>query len=225
VSVLIFVIDVKSTKLDADMEDFKKCIENLQEFSKDAKLLCLVHKMDLVHAREERAKVFQSVSDALLRNSVPFPVTCFQTSIWEETLYEAWSKIVNSMIPNADLIQDHMNEFMNTIEAEEVILFEKATFLDIAHTTRERLEVLYKDVHRFERLSNIIKMFKLSCMKSGTHLRSMQVHNSSFDAFLDEFTHNTYILVVVADAQVHKAATSLNIRNARPHFEKLLQGV
>jgi len=224
VSVLIFVVDVKSTKLDADLQDFQKCIENLREFSKDAQVFCLVHKMDLV-PREDRPKVFQNVTSLVTRLAEPFRLTCFETSIWEETLYKAWSQIVNSMIPNADRIQEHMKAFMNTIEAEEVILFEKATFLDLAHTTRERPEILYKDVHRFERLSNIIKMFKLSCMKSGTHLRSMQVHESKFDAFLDEFTHNTYILVVVADGQVHKAATSLNIRNARPHFEKLLQGV
>jgi len=68
-------------------------------------------------------------------------------------------------------------------------------------------------------------MFKLSCLKSGKQLQNMQVHNSDFDAFLDEFTKNTYIMVIVADKQVHKAATSLNIRNARSHFEKLLQGI
>lgn len=224
VSVLIFVVDVKSTKLDADLDDFAKCVDSLKELSKDAKIFCLIHKMDLV-PREERNKIFQGISDLVRRIAIPFRITCFQTSIWEETLYKAWSQIVNSMVPNSDIIQSHMTEFMNTIGAEEIILFEKATFLDIAHTGRESPETLYKDVHRFERLSNIIKMFKLSCMKAGTHLQSMQVHNSNFDAFLDEFTNNTYIMVIVADKQVHKAATSLNIKNARVHFEKLLQGI
>jgi len=112
---------------------------------------------------------------------------------------------------------------MTTIEAEEVILFEKATFLDISHTTQRRSEESFKDSHRFERISNIIKMFKLSCMKSRTELKSMQVHNSKFDAFLDEFTPNTYILVVTSDPSVKTAATMLNIQNARAHFERLLQ--
>jgi len=128
-----------------------------------------------------------------------------------------------SLIPNADLIHHHLTEFMNTIEAEEVILFEKATFLDISHTTQKRSEEAFKDSHRFERISNIIKMFKLSCMKSSTQLKSMQVHNSKFDAFLDEFTPNTYILVVTSDPSVKTAATMLNIQNARSHFDKLLQ--
>jgi len=37
-----------------------------------------------------------------------------------------------------------MTEFMNTIGAEEVILFEKATFLDIAHTARDGPDTLKK---------------------------------------------------------------------------------
>ena len=28
------------------------------------------------------------------------PVECFATSIWDETLYKAWSKIVHTLIPN-----------------------------------------------------------------------------------------------------------------------------
>lgn len=50
-------------------------------------------------------------------------------SIWEETLYEAWSNIIYSLIPNADLIHKHLTDFMTITEAEEVVIFEKATFL------------------------------------------------------------------------------------------------
>lgn len=77
----------------------------------------------------------------LKADSLPFKPTCYQTryvallrrqsqnSIWEETLYKAWSSIIYSLIPNADLIRSHLKEFMNITEAEEVVLFEKATFL------------------------------------------------------------------------------------------------
>ncbi len=53
----------------------------------------------------------------------------------------------------------------------------------------------------------------------------MRVHNSKFDAFLDEFTNNTYIMVIISDPQVCPAATLLNIQNAKPHFEKLLSRI
>lgn len=44
----------------------------------------------------------------------------------------------------------------------KVLLFERATFLVISHTERR----MHRDPHRFEKVSNIIKQFKLSC-RSG----------------------------------------------------------
>jgi len=186
------------------------------------KFFVLLHKMDLI-PKDQRDLLYQTRVEQLRELSLPFLVNCFQTSIWEETLYKAWSRIVYSLIPNADIIQQHLNNFISITEAEEVVLFEKATFLDISHTTQTRSEEVYKDGQRFERISNIIKMFKLSCMKSGTGLQSMRIHNSNFDAFIYEFTSNTYIMVVVGDPEVRTAATLLNINNARQHFEQLLK--
>ena len=47
----------------------------------------------------------------------------------------------------------------------QVLLFEKATFLVIAHAERDSA----RDPHRFEKISNIIKQFKLSCSKIAAH--------------------------------------------------------
>jgi len=220
VSVLIFVLDVMSNQVDADLDDYRQCVRHLGQYSPQAKLFCLIHKMDLI-PRDEKKRIFTGISTQLKTDSLPFKPTCYQTSIWEETLYKAWSSIIYSLIPNADLIKLHLTEFMNITEAEEVVLFEKATFLDISHTTQPRGKELYSDAHRFEKISNIIKLFKLSCIKSGTGLKAMKFHNSEFDAFLDEFTSNTYIMVITS-SDVYPAATQLNIENAKSHFEKLL---
>jgi len=44
-------------------------------------------------------------------------------------------------------------------DSDEVVLFEKATFLVISHASHKP----HRDDHRFEKISNIIKQFKLSC--------------------------------------------------------------
>ena len=79
--------------------------------------------------------------------SIPFPhprhgmVWCsfkmqsFATSIWDETLYKAWSTIVYSLIPNVDLLESQLRDFASICAADEVVLFERATFLVISHTT------------------------------------------------------------------------------------------
>ena len=66
-------------------------------------------------------------------------------------------------------------------------------------------------MHRFEKISNIIKQFKLSCSKiqgsfapgttgeGGGGFSKLQVSNSRFTALVDEFTTNTVIMVILSN--------------------------
>ncbi|OWR47035.1 putative Ras-related GTP binding A [Danaus plexippus plexippus] len=99
----------------------------------------------------------------------------------------------------------------------KVLLFERATFLVVSHCQRRP----HRDAHRFEKVSNIVKQFKLSCSKLAAQFQSMEVRNSVFAAFIDGFTSNTYVMVEMSDPKIPSEATLINIRNARKHFEKL----
>jgi Ras-related GTP-binding protein A/B len=48
VEVLIYVFDVESRELDKDMHYYQSCLEAILQNSPEAKIFCLVHKMDLV---------------------------------------------------------------------------------------------------------------------------------------------------------------------------------
>ena len=144
----------------------------------------------------------------------------FATSIWDETLYRAWSQIVNSLIPNVETLQSQLNEFATMCGADEVVLFERATFLVISDVSRLKPENY--DSHRFERISNIIKQFKLSCGKIQSQFQGIEVRNSLFTAYIDMFTGNTYIMVIMSDPKVPAALTQLNIAAAREHFDNLI---
>lgn len=65
--------------------------------------------------------------------------------------------------------------------ADEVVLFERATFLVIAHHT----DVVHKDMNRFEKISNIVKQFKLSVSKTSHEFRGMMVR-------LDDLLRNRF---------------------------------
>jgi len=181
---MIFVFDIKSENVQQELEDYCKAIELLAQYSRDAKLFVLLHKMDLI-PKDQRERIFEERRAKVAQLSHPFKPQIFHTSIWHNTLYKvrrfifclcvlidlliesnpskAWSSIVYSLIPNAPLLQGLLDQFCSTCEAEEVVLFEKATFLDIAHSSNPVSRFAYKDAHRFEKISNIIKMFKLSC--------------------------------------------------------------
>ncbi len=48
VAVLIYVFDVESRETARDLGQYQMCLDAIQEHSRDAKIFCLLHKMDLV---------------------------------------------------------------------------------------------------------------------------------------------------------------------------------
>lgn len=122
------------------------------------------------------------------------------SSIWDDSLYKAWSAIVYTLIPNIQSFEINLQQFTEIIDADEVLLFERATFLVISHYQRRP----HRDANRFEKVSNIIKQFKLSCSKLAAQFQSMEVRNSNFAGFIDLFTANTYVMVIMSDSSIRK---------------------
>jgi Ras-related GTP-binding protein A/B len=103
-------------------------------------------------------------------------------------------------------------------QADELVLFERATFLVISNVVRRP----HADVHRFEKVSNIIKQFKLSCSKSAAHFATMQVRNSHYSALIEGFTSTTYAMVITSDPTTQPATILINIEASRAYFESLI---
>jgi len=221
VEVLIYVFDIESHERKKDLDYFSNCLDAIRSLSKNAHIFCLIHKMDLIHKDEEKLKTFEERSTELKKIADPLhlQLTVFGTSIWDETLYKAWSSIVYALVPNVDKLETQLNKFCLLSQADEVVLFEKATFLVISHATHKT----HADVHRFEKISNIIKQFKLSCSKTQSQFNSMEVQNKNFTAFIDVFTTNTYIMIIISNPKIQASATMFNVKVARHHFEKFVQ--
>lgn len=342
VELLIYVFDIESETPEKDFDHFCGVLEAIEENSPDARIFLLIHKMDLV-AEEDREAILEDRKQLIEESCISCGVEnfqCFGTSIWDETLYKAWSEIVTNLIPNIRLLETHLNKFCRICDADEVVLFERATFLVISQTQgiaaddgiiedgqkqigmgysgvmatppsslpdhvgavvggdpsmtegmaqspsrivggeigedtgsemvsnsmdagtaassagglastnlshppseipadldsaavtpmpssshvthRHHSRTPHFDTHRFEKISNIIKQFKLSCGKAQSQFQGMQVQNSRFTAYIDQFTVNTYIMVIVSNPCVHTAATLWNIQNARNDFERFI---
>lgn len=216
---LIYVFDIESRELAKDMEYYASCLQAVRQNSKSAKVFCLVHKMDLI-PEEQREEVFNQRERELLRLAEPLglEVACFKTSIWDETLYRAWSQMVYSLIPNRDHLQSHLEKLCEVCQADELVLFERATFLVISNAVLRP----HLDVHRFEKVSNIIKQFKLSCSKTASHFATMQVRNSRYCALIEGFTSTTYAMIIASDPSVQPASILINIEASRAHFEAMI---
>jgi len=127
VEVLVYVFDVESREIALDMNYYQSALENILKFSPSAKIFCFLHKMDLI-PEDQRHADSSDRHRFLVYNSKPCKITFLSTSIWDETLYRAWSTIVQTLIPNINRLEYGLKDFARMIEAEEVILFERATF-------------------------------------------------------------------------------------------------
>ena len=141
------------------------------------------------------------------------------------TFAKAWSNIVHTLIPNAAILTKHLTTFADACNATEVILFERTTFLVIATSDRRSAKPLTNgfsvsedasddDPHqlqrtRYERTSELIKMFKYSCTRRRGDFRSLDMELEEFTAVLDELTKNTYVMVIVHDPTI--GASQANI--------------
>lgn len=61
VEVLIYVFDVISAELDKDIHYYQSCLESILNYSPNAKVFCLIHKMDLI--QEERRAQVRRITD------------------------------------------------------------------------------------------------------------------------------------------------------------------
>lgn len=164
VEVLIYVIDIKSVESDLDLKNYGRCIDAIAVHSSTAKVFCLIHKMDTVPIAS-RTHVFRRKESEIISRSRALDARCYATSIWDETLYkvrshrsgenlpawygtvharltcllssQAWSSIVHALIPNISNLERSLNEFADACGADEVVLFERATFLVVTHCTRK----------------------------------------------------------------------------------------
>jgi Ras-related GTP-binding protein A/B len=181
----------------------------------------LVHKMDLVEEHKKQA-VFEKRKKEIMDRSGIYKnnVKCFPTSIWEVTLYKAWTEIVSTLIMDMDKLKSVLATFADACGAEEVILFEKSTFLLTCHYSAKPIS----DDQRFEKISHIIKKFKLSCINTNTktQFQSMAIKTKNFTTYLEEFTKSTYIMIIINDKSVNLELLALNVNLSRNTFENII---
>lgn len=221
-----------------EISSFQKALDGMQQYSPDAKVFCLLHKMDLIPT-EDRQQLVAHYSKKFTKMATRslFSLRCFQTSIWDETLFKAWSSMVCSIVPNMDKIETSLATLCELSKADEIVLFERETFLLITKATAHGQQC------PTETLSHIMKKFKLSCrekrvwfddvtlsltmtvpaqvkdeVKSDEHSQPVR----KLSVFIGPYTDSTSILICSTNKHIHMGAAKFNATAAKAHFEELM---
>ena len=252
VGVLIYVFDVESRDVDRDLATYVAILSALLQFSPAARIYVLIHKMDLVVpasreamyddrvrlVRQKTREFAASVGIGVVSEGEGgvgsgggggVDVVPFATSIWDQSLYKAWASIIHDLVPNLGVIERNLENLGLAIEAEEILLFERTSFLAVSSwTSPEGRHNPTED--RLERMSNIMKHFKQSISRfTGTPRNAEQFvrmeHKAGlrFSLFVMKFTTNTYLMVVLPPGEARFNSAMLNCQIAIKHF-KFLDG-
>jgi Ras-related GTP-binding protein A/B len=136
VAVLIYVFDIESREVNRDLDTYSTVIKALHHYSPGAYVFCLIHKMDLIQY-EHREHLYLERAQLVKERSEGFDLENFASSIWDESLYKAWAGIVHKLIPNLSVIERFLHAFAKAIKAEEIVLFERSTFLTVTSVVNQ----------------------------------------------------------------------------------------
>ncbi|GAA6012188.1 hypothetical protein JCM11491_001780 [Sporobolomyces phaffii] len=248
---LIYIFDAESPDLVShDSHYFVKCLSQLATQSRtqpasssasasqaadEPMVFVLLHKMDLVPVDQQATKFaeFEREVGAKARESGWTGGLKFMaTSIWNETLYRAWSIVVSHLMPSLDVLRHHLETYLALTQSLELVLFERTTFLVISSVTKDRRDmndderrlVTAWEERRFERVSTMVKGFKGSCNKLHLPFTSLSLSSHNYTTHLDSLTPETYLLIIAPRngsagvAPASQAAVEMNLRGVREFF-------
>lgn len=230
VAAMVFVFDASSQTLQSDIVNFSKTLRALHEFSPNSKLFVLLHKMDLI-PMENRNKIQAQYTQELRTHCEQEgfkdqQIEFWATSIWDQTLYRAWTQVIYFLVPNATAIEVMLRKLAELLDARELILYERLTCLAVTHITRD-IEDGNPFGDRFERISSILKTHRHSMAKhtgtmaSDVSFAEMQIKTGAFMFFITRFTDNTNLAVVMPSDEAAFNAARVNVQLARREFAHL----
>ena len=156
---------------------------------------------------EKRDIIISNKKEKFKSKAGNFEIDIYQTSIWEISLYKAFSNILASIIKNNDNIRKILEDYAKACDADEVLLFDKTTLLVISSFSNRE----FKDEERFEKMCNSIKKFESSYKSISNHFNDFIIKNKVNTIYFNQFNNCTYIMIVLSNKNCNLELVKLNI--------------
>ena len=173
--------------------------------------------MDKVDQRK-RNEIFEKRLKQFESKAGNFIIKYFPTSIWENTLYKAWSEILGNIIPNSIKIKELIGKYAIASQVDDVALFEKNTFLCISSFNTKNI----KENERYEHICRLMKKFKKTCRMEGKKFNNFLIKNKSNAIYYEEFENSTYIMVILSNNKTSLELIKINIQIIRQKFNDII---
>ena len=163
---------------------------------------------------EKRDAILSNKKEKFKSKAGNFEINIYQTSIWEISLYKAFSNILSSIVKNNEKISQILEGYAKACDADEVILFDKTTLLVISSYNNKE----FKDEERFEKICHSIKKFESNYKTISNHFNDFILKNKVNTIYFNHFNNCTYIMIVLSNKNSSLELVKLNIEIIKKEF-------
>jgi len=130
-SVLLYVVDASDVeRYENSKLEFEWSANQILLSNKNAKLHVFLHKIDLIH---DKTVVVEYLKNLLSQN-ISQQISFHGTSVFDESLFTAWSGIIKDISPKSTFINSILKEMKEQKGVKEALLIERATGLTCGST-------------------------------------------------------------------------------------------
>lgn len=133
---LVFVIDAQDDYLDA-LSKLNQTVTKAHRVNPEIKCEVFIHKVDGLSddtKMETQRDIHQRATDELAESGLEGEIhlTFYLTSIYDHSIFEAFSKVVQKLIPQLPTLENILNIFISNSNAEKAFLFDVVSKIYIA---------------------------------------------------------------------------------------------
>jgi Ras-related GTP-binding protein A/B len=133
-SILLYVIDISDyDRFEHGRIEFEWSANQILSYNPDAKLNVFLHKSDLIH---DKSAVLSHIKNEFAKN-ISHEIIYHLTSIFDESLFKAWSDIIRELSPKSTFINSILKLLKNQKGVKDALVIEKSSGLACGSTIDE----------------------------------------------------------------------------------------
>jgi len=133
-SILLYVVDITDyDRFDNARIEFEWSANQILSYNPSAKLNVFLHKIDLIHNKES---VISHIKDVFSKN-LSHDINYHLTSIFDESLFKAWSDIIREISPKSIFINTILKQLKNQKGVKDALVIERTSGLACGSTIDE----------------------------------------------------------------------------------------
>jgi len=196
-SILLYVLDVTDVdRFESSRLELEWGVSQIILFNPKAKIHFFFHKIDLIHDKKELISNLKK----LFSQNISHEIIYHSTSIFDESLFKAWSEIIREISPKTTFINTLLRLLKNQEGVKDAVLLEKSTGLACGST----LEISDEDVFIGMLSLLIVTIDKVTKRMELKNFKEFRLKTDSNYILLTDVTQDLMLVIILTSSAFNK---------------------